>query len=73
MTEQEKEAMIKEIDDTVAKAEAGEIKITRPSYWGGYRIIPERVEFWQGKRARFHDRFLYELEDGQWKISLLSP
>lgn len=58
------------------KAESGEIEIKRPDYWGGFRIIPMVIEFWQGQRSRFHDRFLYERkEEGSddWEISLLAP
>ena len=41
--------------------------------WGGYVVIPERVEFWQGRKSRLHDRFRYKLENGQWKIERLAP
>lgn len=44
-----------------------------PEHWGGYRLLPERIEFWQGRPSRLHDRILYELVDGVWKISRLSP
>ena len=48
--------------------------IERPSYWGGYRIIPSRIEFWENKDHRLHDRFLYTLEDnGEWHKERLSP
>ena len=48
--------------------------LTRPEHWGGYRIIPKRVEFWQGGAARFHDRLLYTLrEDGIWITERLAP
>lgn len=47
--------------------------IPLPSFWGGYRVIPQRIEFWQGGPARLHDRFLYTREDSQWKIDRLSP
>lgn len=60
ITQEEKEGMIENIDLTVAKIQAGEMTLKRPDYWGGFRIIPESIEFWQGKWARFHDRFLYE-------------
>jgi len=49
-------------------------KIMRPPHWGGYRVIPKSVEFWQGRRSRLHDRLKYELgETGQWQISRLAP
>lgn len=48
-------------------------EIPRPAHWGGYRLVPERVEFWQGGRYRLHDRFEYVLENGVWKIQRLYP
>ncbi len=48
--------------------------IPRPSYWGGYRLRPHEVEFWQGGRDRMHDRFRYlRREDGEWEIDRLAP
>ena len=48
--------------------------VSLPSFWGGYRIKPHRVEFWQGRTHRLHDRFLYTLDDNEgWDISRLSP
>ncbi len=45
-----------------------------PDLWGGYRILPETMEFWQGRPSRLHDRFLYEKQTGgEWMISRLSP
>lgn len=49
-------------------------KVPRPSYWGGYAIMPLTIEFWQGKQNRLHDRILYsKLKTGKWKIERLSP
>jgi len=46
----------------------------RPEHWGGYRLIPERIEFWQGRSSRLHDRIVYTRHiDGSWKISRLQP
>jgi pyridoxamine 5'-phosphate oxidase len=46
----------------------------RPPYWGGYRLVPEAIEFWQGRPSRLHDRVLYTSEpSGGWRISRLSP
>lgn len=46
----------------------------RPARWGGYRVIPESVEFWQGRANRLHDRILYRrAEHGRWHIERLSP
>lgn len=45
-----------------------------PDFWGGYRLVPTTVEFWQGQPGRKHDRFLYSRDDGgDWKIERLSP
>ena len=45
----------------------------RPPNWGGYRVRPALLEFWQGRPSRLHDRLLYALEDGAWKRTRLAP
>jgi pyridoxamine 5'-phosphate oxidase len=45
----------------------------RPGHWGGYRIAPERIEFWQGRASRLHDRLLYVREPGGWRRTRLAP
>jgi pyridoxamine 5'-phosphate oxidase len=46
----------------------------RPQHWGGFRLVPERIEFWQGRRSRFHDRVVYtRQEDGSWTRQRLQP
>jgi pyridoxamine 5'-phosphate oxidase len=47
--------------------------IPLPPFWGGYRVLPERMEFWQGRASRLHDRIVYQLVDGRWIIERLSP
>ncbi len=47
--------------------------VPKPERWGGYRVQPDRYEFWQGRTGRLHDRIVYKLEDGHWKMSRLSP
>jgi len=51
----------------------GHGEIPLPSFWGGYRIVPQSIEFWQGGPARLHDRFLYRKKDSGWEIERLSP
>jgi pyridoxamine 5'-phosphate oxidase len=45
----------------------------RPRHWGGYRLIPERIEFWQGRENRLHDRLLYTRRGDRWQIERLAP
>ncbi|MBN8431088.1 pyridoxamine 5'-phosphate oxidase [Microbulbifer salipaludis] len=48
--------------------------VPRPEFWGGYRVEPHAVEFWQGRASRLHDRFVYRsMEGGDWQIERLSP
>ena len=48
--------------------------IPRPPHWGGIRVIPAEIEFWQGRSSRLHDRLIYrKIENGSWKIERLSP
>jgi pyridoxamine 5'-phosphate oxidase len=48
--------------------------VPRPPHWGGYRVKPEVIEFWQGRENRLHDRLLYTLQaDGSWKLERLAP
>lgn len=63
------EAKLEEIKRKFANGE-----VPLPSFWGGYRIVPRRFEFWQGRPNRLHDRFEYRLEDdGAWTIERLAP
>lgn len=48
-------------------------EIPRPAHWGGYRLIPASIEFWQGRSSRLHDRIKYLREDGAWGIVRLAP
>lgn len=50
------------------------IKVPRPPHWGGYAVTPDRIEFWQGRPSRLHDRILYTLAaDGSWQKARLAP
>jgi len=54
-------------------AEFGE-NIPRPAHWGGYRVVPAVIEFWQGRSSRLHDRIQYTRQpDGNWKVERLAP
>ena len=65
-----------DLDNKVRELEAcyRERQIPRPPHWGGYRVIPVEIEFWQGRSDRLHDRFVYRLrEPKDWIIERLSP
>lgn len=47
--------------------------VPRPPYWGGFRVVPDALEFWQGRPSRLHDRIRYRKVDGAWVIERLSP
>ncbi len=57
---------------TVEKKFEGK-EVIRPSFWGGYVVKPEMIEFWQGRPGRLHDRIAYYLENGEWVIRRLAP
>lgn len=47
--------------------------VVRPDYWGGYRVMPDEIEFWQGRDNRLHDRIQYVCHSGQWQHRRLAP
>jgi len=55
------------------QAKHGDGPVPRPSHWGGLRVCPQRIEFWQGRRHRLHDRIVYEREGSGWRIERLAP
>lgn len=64
--------LLQKIEEIRTKFKNGEVPL--PSFWGGYRIVPSSIEFWQGGPARVHDRFLYTRQpDRSWKLDRLSP
>lgn len=54
-------------------ARFGDGTIPCPDHWGGWRVTPARIEFWQGRPCRLHDRFVYEKHGDRWHISRLAP
>jgi pyridoxamine 5'-phosphate oxidase len=66
-------AFLEEKEATLLK-KTDENTIKRPEHWGGYRLVPEEVEFWQGRSSRLHDRIHYQKEgEASWKIERLAP
>jgi pyridoxamine 5'-phosphate oxidase len=56
-----------------AAAEHREDEVPLPPFWGGYRLVPTRFEFWQHGEDRLHDRFLYEPDEDGWRVTRLAP
>lgn len=66
-----REALLERVAEISARHE--DESIPRPSHWGGLRLVPRRVEFWQGMPDRLHDRFVYRRAGGEWRIERLYP
>ena len=65
-----------ELDDRYAELEGRwpeGTEVPMPDFWGGYRVIPDVVEFWQGRTNRLHDRFRYRRAAGRWVVERLAP
>ncbi len=64
-----------ELDDLVAVEEQRFVNadVPRPPHWGGWRLIPNQIEFWQGRPNRLHDRLSYRSVDGGWQVERLAP
>ena len=58
---------------TISSIFEGKEQIPRPPFWGGYLVKPTKVEFWQGRSSRLHDRLAYQLHQGTWKIDRVAP
>ena len=63
--------LMQKLHEISEKFREGEIPL--PSFWGGFRVVPEKIEFWQGGPARLHDRFLYAKKEEGWAVERLSP
>ena len=59
------------VQDVAQRFQGGDIPL--PPHWGGFRVLPDEIEFWQGRTSRLHDRLLYRREESGWDISRLSP
>ena len=66
-----RQALETQFEQVKTKFAQGEIPL--PDFWGGFRVVPEEIEFWQGGEHRLHDRFQFKLNEGAWDISRLSP
>lgn len=67
-----KKILLQKFEEIKSKFQDGEIPL--PSFWGGYRVIPKTIEFWQGGPGRIHDRFLFtQAADHSWQIDRLAP
>ncbi|WP_035603043.1 pyridoxamine 5'-phosphate oxidase [Haloferula sp. BvORR071] len=66
-----RQVLTEKLAELTARFGGGEIPV--PPFWGGYRVVPQTIEFWQGGPARLHDRFLYQRQAESWSIDRLSP
>jgi len=66
-----RETLEAQFDAVQQRFGSGDIPL--PEFWGGYRVVPEEFEFWQGGEDRLHDRFSFQRIGDSWKISRLSP
>jgi len=66
-----RQALEMKFDELLRKFGDGDIPV--PSFWGGFRVVPRSIEFWQGGSHRLHDRFIYHREADAWRIDNLAP
>jgi pyridoxamine 5'-phosphate oxidase len=63
----------REFAAVAARYEGDDADVPRPPFWGGYRVLPSLVEFWQGRSSRLHDRIVYRRDGSRWQIQRLAP
>ena len=68
---EERALLERRVDEYREKFEGGEVPL--PDFWGGFRVVPRRIEFWQGRTSRLHDRLRYDRHDGAWTVTRLYP
>lgn len=66
-----RQLLVSQFESMKQKFQKGDVPL--PDFWGGYRVIPDTIEFWQGRENRLHDRFVYERSNDEWLISRLAP
>ena len=66
-----RQLLVQQIDAMKRKFQSGDVPL--PDFWGGYRVTPSSIEFWQGGEHRVHDRFRYDRDGDDWEINRLSP
>ena len=66
-----REELEAQLQDVTLRFPTGDVPL--PPYWGGFRVMPDEIEFWQGRASRLHDRLLYQRRESGWEISRLSP
>ncbi|MEL6253593.1 MAG: pyridoxamine 5'-phosphate oxidase [Bacteroidota bacterium] len=63
------EERVKSFEEKFSESE----RFPRPDYWGGYKLVPDYFEFWQGRKSRLHDRIIYKKKGESWKLGRLAP
>ncbi|MCS5586524.1 MAG: pyridoxamine 5'-phosphate oxidase [Gammaproteobacteria bacterium] len=66
-----RQALLTQFESMKAKFNKGEVPL--PDFWGGYRVVPHIIEFWQGRENRLHDRFVYKKQGDNWVVERLAP